>query len=155
MVSKGLNFRNIDKFLLSCSSSGTNVDAMHWELCRISVFQITMYTIESDGVSSEDGIEKGQCYHIVKRSLFSQNCSSVILCTFSKKNAKAIFLLWLWCIIALCLRSSCLNSVVNSLFVNMKKPPVELKTTEKVLELLQPTRYKPSTVSLCLEKYKM
>ena len=142
--------------MLSCSSSGTNVDAMHWELCRISVFQITMYTIESDGVSSEDGIEKGQCYHIVKRSFFSQNCPSVILRPFLK-NEKAIFifLLWLWCIIALCLRSSCLNSVVNSLFVNMKKPPVELKTTEKVLELLQPTRYKPSTVSLCLEKYKM
>ena len=41
-----------------------------------------------------------------------------------------------------------MNSLVNSVFENMKKPhqAPELKTTEKVLELLQPTRYKPSTV---------
>ena len=33
-----------------------------------------MYTIENDEVSSEAGVEKGQCYHIVKRS-------NQILCT--------------------------------------------------------------------------
>lgn len=79
-----------------------------------------MYTIENDShVSSEDGVEKGQCYHLVKRS-------------------------------------NCLNSLVNSVFENMKKPnqAPELKTTEKVLELLQPTRYKPSTVDEMAQETK-
>ena len=42
-------------------------------LLRLSLpqfkFQIDMYTIENDShVSSEDGVEKGQCYQLVKRS---------------------------------------------------------------------------------------
>ena len=45
-------------------------------------------------------------------------------------------------------KSNCLNQLITALYGNMKKPPVELKTTEeKVLELLHPTRYKPHTVN--------
>ena len=45
-------------------------------------------------------------------------------------------------------KSNCFNQLINMIYANVKKPPVELKITdEKVLEMLQPTRYKPSTVS--------
>ena len=44
---------------------------------------------------------------------------------------------------------NCLNQLITAIYGNMEKPkpPVNLKITdEKVLELLQPVRYKPSTV---------
>ena len=75
-----------------------------------------MYNIEhDDGSENDNEVEKGQCYHMVKRS-------------------------------------SCVNHLIHTLVNNMRKPVVtqaaaDLKTTEKVMELLQPTRYKPSTVS--------
>ena len=46
-----------------------------------------MYTIENDEVSSEDGVEKGQCYHIVKR--FNQILFSQISHLFSFGNILA------------------------------------------------------------------
>ena len=52
-------------------------------------------------------------------------------------------------------RSPCLRSLYR-LQVKMFKPKkVELNTTEKVLELLQPVRYKPTSVAEMAEEMRL